>query len=81
MTPKSRILPRRKEFVVEDLRDEIRRLELRIDLLTEQRENLQKDNERLRRRNKYLEFGEDIKNEGPVEEKHRLQQELEGGER
>jgi len=55
MTPKSRILPRRKEFVVEDLRDEIRRLELRIDLLTEQRENLQKDNERLRRRVKYLE--------------------------
>lgn len=39
-TPRtSRILPRRKEFVVEDLQEEIRKLKLRIDLLTDEREH------------------------------------------
>lgn len=36
----SRILPRRKEFVVQDLQEEIRLLKLRIDLLTKERDEL-----------------------------------------
>lgn len=36
----SGVLPRRKEFVVQDLQEEIRKLKLRIDLLTKERDAL-----------------------------------------
>jgi hypothetical protein len=40
LEPKSQVLPRRKEFVVQDLQEELRQARLRIDLLTGERERL-----------------------------------------
>lgn len=45
----SRVLPRRKEFVVQDLQEEIRQLKLRIDLLTKERDQLRALAERLKK--------------------------------